>query len=113
MHFFVSHDKQHETLFVQHAFLLHAQRLRYQGLSFIKHWVWLDGAASQFKAKRSFYFVAKYWSLTSMEMNWNFFCSGHGKGEHDGVGAIIKRALTHEQLKQHSVQLNRAAEVVS
>ena len=113
MHFFVSDDKQHDTLFVQHAFLLHAQWLRDQGLSFIKHWVWSDGAASQFKAKQPFYFVARYWSLTGMEMNWNFFCSGHGKGEHDGAGAVTERALTHEQLKQHSVQLNCAAEVVS
>ena len=40
-----------------------------------------------------------------MEMTWNFFCSRHGKGEHDGVGAVIKRALTHEQLKQNSVRL--------
>lgn len=113
MHFFVSDDKQHDTLFVQHAFLLHAQWLRDQGLSFKKHWVWSDGAASQFKAKRPFYFVARYWSLTGMEMNWNFFCSGHGKGEHDGAGAVIKRALTHEQLKQNSVRLTCAVEVVA
>ena len=48
-----------------------------------------------------------------MEMNWNFFSSGHGKGEHDGAGAVIKRSLTHEQLKQHSIRLNCAAKVVS
>ena len=48
-----------------------------------------------------------------MEMNWNFFCLGHGKGEHDGAGFFIKRALNHEQLKQHSIHLNCAGEVVS
>ena len=32
-------------------------------------------------------------------MRWNLFGSDHGKGEHDGAGALIKRALTHEQLK--------------
>ena len=24
---------------------------------------------------------------------WNFFESGHGKGEHDGVGACVKKTL--------------------
>ena len=48
-----------------------------------------------------------------MEMNWKFFCSGHGKGERDGAGAVIKRALTHEQLKQNSVWLTCAVEVVA
>ena len=45
-------------------------------------------------------------------MRWNFFGSGHGKGEHDGAGAVIKRALTHEQLKADVVHMNCAAHVV-
>ena len=30
---------------------------------------------------------------------WNFIEASHGKGEHDGVGACIKRALACEELK--------------
>ena len=30
---------------------------------------------------------------------WNFKEAGHGKGEHDGAGACIKRALACEELK--------------
>ena len=30
---------------------------------------------------------------------WNFSEAGHGKGEHDGVGTCIKRALAREELK--------------
>ena len=30
---------------------------------------------------------------------WNFTEAIHGKGEHDGVGACIKRALACEELK--------------
>ena len=41
-----------------------------------------------------------------------FFVSGHGKGEHDGAGAVIKWALTHEQLKADTVHMNCAAHVV-
>lgn len=31
-------------------------------------------------------------------MIWNFSGSGHGKGEWDGAGAVVKRALRKEQL---------------
>ena len=36
---------------------------------------------------------------------WNFFGSGHGKGEHDGAGVVIKWALTHEQLKAYAAHM--------
>ena len=42
----------------------------------------------------------------------NYSGSSHGKGEHDGVGAVIKRALTHEKLKVDGATLNNAASVV-
>ena len=112
IHFFISDDKKHDTLFVQHCFRLHWQWLLRQGLELNQHWVWSDGAASQFKARRPFYFVGRYPSETGCEMRWNFFGSGHGKGEHDGAGAVIKRALTHEQLKADAVHMNCAAHVV-
>lgn len=31
-------------------------------------------------------------------MQWYFFESGHGKGEHDGAGAVVKSALRKWQL---------------
>lgn len=46
-------------------------------------------------------------------MTWNFFASGHGKGEHDGAGAVIKRTLTHEQLKPDAWPMKCASDVVS
>ena len=46
-------------------------------------------------------------------MLWNLFCLGHGKGEHDGAGAIIKRALTEEQLKTDGVPMKCAIDVVA
>jgi hypothetical protein len=30
---------------------------------------------------------------------WSFFRFGHGKGEHDGLHACVKRALVNEQIK--------------
>ena len=112
IHFFISDDKKHDTLFVQHCFKLHWGWLQNLKLDLRQHWVWSDGAASQFKAKRPFYFVGRYPGLTGMNMIWNFFESGHGKGEHDGAGAVVKRALTHEQLKPDGAELKCAKDVV-
>lgn len=30
---------------------------------------------------------------------WSFFEARHGNGEHDGIGACVKRAFSREQLK--------------
>ena len=51
--------------------------------------------------------------MTGIEMLWSFFASRHGKGEHDGAGAIVKRALTHEQLKPDAWTMKCAEDVVS
>ena len=34
----------------------------------------------------------------NVQFIWNFFESGHGKGEHDGVGACAKCALHQHEL---------------
>ena len=65
MHFYILDDKKHDTHFVQHYFLLHHQWIKDQVLVFNKHWVWPNGATSQFKAARPFYFVARYFKLTA------------------------------------------------
>jgi hypothetical protein len=61
--------------------------------------VWLDGCSRQFKSARAWYFVSyKYPSVTILsqgnmegcQMIWNFFATGHGKGEVDGVGVLLK-----------------------
>lgn len=45
-------------------------------------------------------------------MLWNYFGTGHGKGEHDGAGAVVKRALTDEQLDANGAKLQNAQDVV-
>ncbi|KAI5069775.1 hypothetical protein GOP47_0016076, partial [Adiantum capillus-veneris] len=63
IHFFISYDKQHDTHFVQHCFLKHAEWLKQFGLNIRRQWVWSDGAASQFKARRPFYFLTRIWTF--------------------------------------------------
>ena len=45
-------------------------------------------------------------------MTHHFLGSRHGKGEHDGLGAIIKRHLTQEQLKPDCIKLQCIAIVM-
>lgn len=46
-------------------------------------------------------------------MDWNYWGTGHGKGPHDGAGACVKRALRKEQVKEDSVRLHNASDVVN
>ena len=46
-----------------------------------------------------FYWLSIMHRLSRIQYIQNFIEVGYGKGEHDGVGACIKRALAHEELK--------------
>ena len=52
----------------------------------------------QFKSAKAFNWLAMQHARTNVRFLWNFFESGHGKGEHDGAGARIKRALRQHEL---------------
>jgi hypothetical protein len=46
-------------------------------------------------------------------MFWNFFATGHGKGEIDGVGTLFKCEVRKEQLKPRGQRIQNAIEVVA
>ena len=56
--------------------------------------------------------MCRYHRNENIKHIWNFFESGHGKGEHDGVGACIKRALRKYQMNYQGVRVNDAHDVV-
>jgi hypothetical protein len=52
-------------------------------------------------------------SLTSgCQMSWNYFGSGHGKGEVDGASALLKRQIRIEQIKPQGRKLQNATKIV-
>ena len=62
----------------------------------------------------------RYPGLTASEelpsgckIDWNYWGTGHGKGPHDGAGACVKQALRREQVKEDSVKLHNATNVVN
>ena len=47
-----------------------------------------------------------------IHQKWFFFEIGHGKGEHDGVGASIKRVLRRHQLNHFDARFVNSLDVV-
>jgi hypothetical protein len=81
-HFYISDDKEHDTLFIQHCLLLHWNWLCEKGFKPRQHWVFSDGCSAQFKGSLAMYFVARYPGLTDgCSMRWEYFGSGHSKGD--------------------------------
>ena len=70
-----------------------------RGITYHQHIIWSDNCESQFKNARMFYWLSRMHKLCRIQYMWNFTEAGHGKGEHDGAGACIKRALAREELK--------------
>jgi hypothetical protein len=46
-------------------------------------------------------------------MLWSYYGTGHGKGEWDGVGAVVKRTLCSEQLLNPNRRLQSAMDCVT
>jgi hypothetical protein len=63
-HYYISDDRVHDTLFVQHYLLEHWNWLHVQGFSLVEHSVFSDRCVSQFKGRQGMYFVARYPGLT-------------------------------------------------
>ena len=74
--------------------------------------IWLDNYIGQFKNACMFYWLCRMHVERGVPHIWNFFESGHGKGEHDGAGACVKRSLVKEQLKISVAELLGSCSIV-
>ena len=112
-HFYISDDKKHDSYFVQHCLMLHWDSLVDGGFTPKNHWIWSDGCAGQFKSRIPWYFVSRYPEITEgCNCMWSFFGSGHGKGPHDGAGAVLKRYIRTTQLDVNGPRLQDVETVV-
>ena len=73
--------------------------LHEHAISMDRHIIWSDNCTGQFKNARMFYRLCRMHVERGVPHIWNFFESDHGKGEHDGAGACVKRALVKEDQK--------------
>lgn len=112
-HFYISDDRKHDSYFVQHCLQMHWDSIVEGGFTPKNHWIWSDGCAGQFKSRIPWYFVSRYPEITNgCVCVWSFFGSGHGKGPHDGAGAVLKRYMHNAQLDVHGPKLQDAETVV-
>ena len=111
-HFYISDDRMHDTHYVQHCFDIIYDSLKTRGILINEHWIWSDGCAGQFKSSRSFFWLCRLQRKTNIKHHWNFFETGHGKGEHDGAGACVKRALRRHQMSHSADRFVSADQVV-
>ena len=68
-------------------------------IPFYRHLIWSDGCAGQFKNARVFLWLCSLRIKYKVPHIWNYFETGHGKGENYGVGACIKISLQREEMK--------------
>lgn len=68
-----------------------------------------DGAASQYKNKLNFHYLAHHHKDFKVKANWVFHSTSHGKGAHDGVGGTVKRMLRNEMLKGKIINDSKTA----
>ena len=68
-----------------------------------QHWIWSDGCVGQLKNARIFQWLFSLHKNYKVPHMWNYFETGHGKGEHDGTGACVKTALQREELKLSTI----------
>ena len=55
--------------------------------------------AGQFKNSRVFQWMSMLHKNYNVPHIWNYFETGHEKGEHDGASACIKTALRREEMR--------------
>jgi hypothetical protein len=58
-HYYISDDRVHDSLFVQHCLMKHWEQLKLGGKNPARHIVWSDGCAAQFKGATAWFFVSR------------------------------------------------------
>ncbi len=109
----MSDNKLHSSDFVEYCFKVFYNNLKERQIQMTQHWIWLNNCTGQFKNARIFYWLSRTHRQTNIQHVWSFFEARHGKGEHDGVGACMKGALSREKLKfEKKAKFKNAHEIV-
>ena len=88
---FISNDLKHDASAVStfmHHTITHLSAKMTSSLTNLS--IFSDGAASQYKSKRPMQNIARRFEFPSLNVNWHFFGSHHGKGPSDGESGVVK-----------------------
>lgn len=84
-----SHSKYFVILFLRE--IIEDLKEKFPNLKMVK--LFSDGCACQFKNRWILSLIVFAQDLVGVEMSWDFFAPGHGKGAVDGIGGTVKRAV--------------------
>lgn len=103
-----SHSKYCVLVFLNE--IISCMKMQLPDLKSIK--IFSDGCAAQFKNRWILSLMSTGQYLFDVNLSWNFFASGHGKGAVDGIGGTVKRAV-HQRIMSGNVRVYSAAEFSS
>ena len=94
----LSHDKKTVAVMMSHII----DQIVKKHPAIKKVHVFSDGSRSQFKNK----YIAHFLHQLSVQIEWHYFATSHGKGVVDGIGGTVKRMVWNavSTRKVHSVQ---------
>ena len=81
-------------------------------IPFYRHLIWSDGCDGQLKNVHVFQWLCLWHIKYKVPHIWNYFETGHGKGEHDGASACIKTSLRREEINFIGTRLRDATSIV-
>lgn len=106
---YLSDDRNHDVKFVHHCLEHQILRLKeiYQseGKTLTHVHLFTDGCAGQYKNSKMFAWLCKMLG-EHIAILYHFFCSNHGKGPCDTLGAIVKNRLRSEEKLRGAVWAN-------
>ncbi len=85
----LSHEKKSVTSFT--CFVIEEIKTKFPTVEKVK--TFTDGPSSQFKNRYIASSIPEMEKKYGLQIEWNYFASGHGKGPVDGVGGIAKRTV--------------------
>ena len=107
---YLSDDRNHSTKFVHYCFEHQLKRLseilRDEGKTLTHVHLFTDGCAGQYKNSKMFAWLCKILISLGIMVLYHFFCSNHGKGPCDTLGAIVKNLLRSEEKLRSAVWAN-------
>lgn len=100
-----SHSKYCVVLFLHK--IIEDLKKKFPNLRIVK--MFSDGCACQFKNRWILSLIAFAQDLFGIELSWDFFAPGHGKGAVDGIGGIVKRVV-YQRIMTKKVRIYSAKE---
>ena len=104
----MSSDLVHDEAFVQHCndkiMIPYMQKIKANGVEWRRHHARSDGCKKQYKDGTQFLWISTHFERHGIHLEWNFFCSCHGKDISDPECGTCKicarqREMEHTELK--------------